>query len=266
MRGSPSGSRRTHSSTPSDDRSRRDQRAAPREIEDAVAASHDTHKYRGLGGLCVQSTVDIATQAVPEFIQLLKKRLDGNVFTTEDSVRYTFFAALMHHGVTPDQVVLEAPYRTIPRAKLDTLIYNSPPSPPIAIEFKYTRALPGGGAVPRPMLAGMLFADLGRLLLWPDPVIRYFIYVTGREMHRYLTIPSTHGSFSRTTLAPIFTTLQADGEPHDVGVASFAGVPATFSKHLGAWPGAATITVLAHEALPQEHYVWVFRIARKGST
>jgi hypothetical protein len=213
----------------------------------------------------VQVADDLAAQALPEFIQLLKKRLDCHVFTTEDSVRYTFFASLLHHGVTPEQVVLEAPYETIPGARLDTLIHNSQPSPPIAIEFKYTRALPGGGAVPRPMLAGKLFADLARLLQWPDPAVRYFIYVTGRELHRYLTVPSTHGSFGRTSLAPIFTTLRVGDAPHPIDEHSFVGLPATFYREMGTWPVPAMLSALIHEELPQDHYVWVFKIACKAS-
>ena len=56
---------------------------------------------------------DLMAQAIAAFVPLLEKRLNSGIFTTEDSVRYTFFAALLHTGVQPEQVVLEAPYRDI---------------------------------------------------------------------------------------------------------------------------------------------------------
>lgn len=202
--------------------------------------------------------------ATATFIHLLRQRFAANVFTTEDSVRYTFFAALLHHGIMPEQVVLEAPYQSILGAKLDTLVHCTPSSPQLALEFKYTRALrAGGGAVPRPMLAGKIFADLGRLLLWPDPAARYFIHVTGRELYNYLTVPHIHGAFGRSLLAPIFTTLRPGSPSHDIDATSFVGLPDTFYKDMGLWPGPATLTVIAREALPQEHHLWVLKVEHK---
>ena len=56
----------------------------------------------------VDAAEDVMTQAIAAFVPLLKTRLSASIFTTEDSVRYTFFAALLHAGVQPEQVVLEA--------------------------------------------------------------------------------------------------------------------------------------------------------------
>ena len=37
-----------------------------------------------------------------DFAQLLESRLRDRVLTTEDSVRYTLFAAMLHHNIQPE--------------------------------------------------------------------------------------------------------------------------------------------------------------------
>ena len=45
------------------------------------------------------------------------------MFTTEDSIRYSFFAALMQsEGVSPSDVIQEFPHTKIMNAKVDTYI------------------------------------------------------------------------------------------------------------------------------------------------
>jgi len=146
---------------------------------------------------------------------------------------------------------------------LDTLIYNETRAPEIAVEFKYHRAISSGGTVPRTMHAGSVFADLGRLLLWPDPITRYFVCVTGKDLYGFFTNPNSFGTFGRSPLAPIFTALHPGGSPHTVDAASFISLPDTFRKTMGEWPGPATIHAVVRERLPQEHYVWVFKVEHK---
>ena len=65
-----------------------------------------------------------------EFAQLLRKRFGQGVYTTEDSIRYTFFAALLAKSdLEAQDVVLEYPHPQIPGAEVDTLLTSVlPPS------------------------------------------------------------------------------------------------------------------------------------------
>ncbi len=126
-----------------------------------------------------------------EFGRLLEKRFRREVATTEDSVRYTFFAALLKSGVTPDQVVLEYPHPEIDRAKIDTWLPDYKGSS-IAVEFKYDRDPPGGMNQPKTQKAGAVFKDLRRqaLVARATGVRSYFVYVTSEEMAVYFRNPN----------------------------------------------------------------------------
>ena len=119
-----------------------------------------------------------------DFGFLLKTRLEKGVQTTEDSVRYTFFAALLKNGVRPEEVVLEYAHpRLAGREKLDTWIERHDQRP-IAIEFKYHRPIPSGHNVPKTQLAGDVFNDFERLSNMHES-LNYFIYLASREMCIY---------------------------------------------------------------------------------
>lgn len=50
-------------------------------------------------------------------------RLEKNTFTTEDSVRYTFFASLIKHTtLATHEIVLEFPHNTLDGAEIDTYL------------------------------------------------------------------------------------------------------------------------------------------------
>lgn len=132
-----------------------------------------------------------------EFGNLLDERFERGVVTTEDSVRYTFFAALLKAGVTPDQVVLEYPHPAIHRAKIDTWL-PSYKEGSIALEFKYDRDPPGGKNQPKTQKAGHVFKDLHRQVLVAKEIgVRsYFVYVTSEEMAVYFRNPNNgHAEF-----------------------------------------------------------------------
>jgi hypothetical protein len=57
-----------------------------------------------------------------DFVTLLRRRLAGTVVTTEDSVRYTCFAALMRQGFEPEKIILEHPVPASGRERLDSVI------------------------------------------------------------------------------------------------------------------------------------------------
>lgn len=126
-----------------------------------------------------------------EFGKLLDQRFELGVVTTEDSVRYTFFAALLDAGVKPYQVVLEYPHPAIERAKIDTWL-PSYKEGSVAFEFKYDRDPPGGKNQPKTQKAGYVFKDLHRQVQVAKGVgIRsYFIYVTSEEMAVYFRNPN----------------------------------------------------------------------------
>lgn len=186
------------------------------------------------------------------FRELLRRRFEANVFTTEDSVRYTFFAALLRDGLLPEQVILEFPHPLIQRARIDTVIVDGHGAPAMAIEFKYDRRNPGGTNQPMPQKAGSAFADLARLLLFPPPCERYFVYLTDGELARYLDNP-------RNGLQTFFSLRQ--DQRRTIDSQFFAGRSATFLHSMGEWPRATcTLRGVINEDLPQNHHLRVYEI------
>ena len=128
------------------------------------------------------------------FNEILKNRLQNNVFTTEDSVRYSFFAALLREpSFDPKDIILEYPHNRINKAQVDTYIPNYY-GKEVIIEFKYDRAIPSGSNAPRPQKAGKHFNDMSRLLDFSTslPAIRLFVYLTDSEMASYFRNPSNN--------------------------------------------------------------------------
>lgn len=132
-------------------------------------------------------------RSVASFIELINERLEYSVFTTEDSVRYTFFAALLKNGAVPRQVILEYPHPKIKGAAIDTWITPTKEiaGSAIAIEFKYDRPIPSGYNQPKTQKAGSVFKDLQRqaLLAEDADVVPYFVYLTTVEMAKYFDNP-----------------------------------------------------------------------------
>jgi hypothetical protein len=66
-------------------------------------------------------------QVLEHFSAMLSARLEAKVFTTEDSIRYTFYsAAALYGGVRHTEVVLEYPHPTMPDARIDTFLLANP--------------------------------------------------------------------------------------------------------------------------------------------
>lgn len=92
------------------------------------------------------------------FAELLGRRLTKGVFTTEDSVRYTFFTALLEwERLAPEDIVLEHRHPTIASALIDTWIPQLNGAG-FAFEFKYDRDIPSGKNSPRTQRAGKKFS------------------------------------------------------------------------------------------------------------
>lgn len=114
---------------------------------------------------------------------MLSERLKIGTPTTEDSVRFTFFAAMLKEGVNPSHVIIEYPHPNLPRKKIDMWISPKSGSKGVSIEFKYNR----GASVnqPRPLQAGKALHDLHRMSQLGPDMHRIFVYLTDTEMASY---------------------------------------------------------------------------------
>lgn len=190
-------------------------------------------------------------KAIETFVELLETRLRLGTCSSEDCVRYTFFAALLQHGVGQERVVLEWVHPRIPGGKIDTVVLGENLKPVVAVEFKYDRANPGGKNQPLPQKAGALFRDFVRLLQLGGDLSRYLVYVTDAELARYLSNP-------RNGLAELFTLDQ--GAAWHITRRFFEGRSATFLRGMGEWPGDATVHCVLRRALPAEHHLRVYEV------
>lgn len=188
-----------------------------------------------------------------EFSTLLNKRLEAGVLTTEDSIRYTFFYALVLKSSTlPNEIILEYPHPAIPRAVIDTYI-PSYQGTSLAIEFKYDREIPSGREIPKPQNAGELFKDMDRLARFSPKsyMNRIQIYVADSLMVTYFNNPENgHEAF--------FNLRQ--GSKMTIEESYLVGKPKTFVNSLMARP-SFDILCLWSEKLPRAHELRVFQIS-----
>lgn len=185
------------------------------------------------------------------FADLIRERIEAGTPTTEDSVRYTFFAALLENGVAAKDVVLEYPHPAIARAEVDTWL-PSYQGVAVAIEFKYDRDPPGGKNQPRTQKAGSVFRDLRRLSLTAaeTKAKSYFVYLTTAEMAIYFRNPNNghHGLFG---LRP--------GETTTIKNSYFEGKPNTFMATLGE-KFEATLTTVMSRSLPAGYELRIYEV------
>lgn len=186
-----------------------------------------------------------------KFGDLLDERFRRGVVTTEDSVRYTFFAALLGAGASPHQVVMEYPHPAIDRAKIDTWL-PSYKDGSIALEFKYDRDPPGGKNQPKTQKAGSVFKDLRRQIEVAKAVgVRsYFVYVTSEEMAVYFRNPNNGHK--------CFWDLEK-GQELNIGEEYFENKPKTFLNTLGGKFDAKVIGVFAR-SLSAGHYMRTYEV------
>ena len=133
--------------------------------------------------------VSIMKEVLEEFSYLLGKRLSNGIYTTEDSVRYTFSIALLKKAnIAPHEVILEYPHPTISGAKIDTYLPSTSERAGLVVEFKYDRQIPSGKNSPKSQKAGKLFNDIFRLARFDkdDNATFWLIYLTDKEMASYL--------------------------------------------------------------------------------
>jgi hypothetical protein len=122
------------------------------------------------------------------FSELMNERFAKGIFTTEDSVRYTFFHSLGKCGnLSPSDIILERQHPSIPRAEIDMYVPSKNGTPELFFEFKFDRAIPSEKNAPRPYKAGKIFADIMRLACLKSDFNTqcYLVYVTDAEMASY---------------------------------------------------------------------------------
>ena len=188
-----------------------------------------------------------------EFSSLLKERL-GEVFTTEDSVRYTFFLALMKTShISHKDVILEYPHPNIPNARIDTYIPSFQQKNGLVIEFKYDRKIPSGKNVPRPQKAGKIFYDIYRLIQFdinPNEE-KWFIYLTDDEMANYLK--------NQRNLLDDFFELQI-GKTLTVDKDYFLSKSMTFQNSVG-HSFCTGLLCIWRDSLPAGHELRIYKIS-----
>jgi len=185
------------------------------------------------------------------FRELLEDRFARGVITTEDSVRYTFFAALIENGTKPHEVVLEYPHPAINRARIDTLVPDEDGAS-VSLEFKYDRDLPGGNNQPKTQKAGYVFNDLRRQVSVARglQVRSYFVYVTSEEMAVYFR--NHNNSHERLwNLDPRYE-LRINGS-------YFEGKPKSFIKAAGG-PFDAVVTGVCRRELSGGNHLRIYEV------
>ena len=127
--------------------------------------------------------------AFKKFGALLNSRFSKDIFTKEDSIRYTFFyATCLELGLGPEDIILESVHPNIEGAEIDMLIPENKDYPELVFEFKYDVKRRSVSAAP--FKAGHLFADIFRLFLYKKEHQKsncFLIYVTSLEQANYLS-------------------------------------------------------------------------------
>ena len=198
---------------------------------------------------------DLVNAAALSFTKLLERRIHRGVLTTEDSVRFTFYAALLADGrVLPEQVVMEYPHPKIDGARVDTVLLDNQLVPVVAMEFKYDREIPSGRNVPKPQKAGAIFRDMVRLLAVPSMDLRLLVHLSSQELAGYW-------SELRNGLSGVFG-LKV-GNAIEITGAYFSGRSETFHKSMGTWPGIVDLSCLVSATLRCGHELRMYLIEQR---
>ena len=166
-----------------------------------------------------------------KFASYLQDRLSTGQHLTEDSVRYSFFLAVLETtDIKQHEMILELPHPKFPGKEIDTYIASAATRPELFFEFKFHRAAKSNS--PKPQKAGSLFKDISRLAsLVSGNKHCIVVYLTCSEMARYFAKHQaaysnfwgqpTGGSFAFDSLFVSNTTdtfRKASGELHGARV------------------------------------------------
>lgn len=187
------------------------------------------------------------------FCNLLSNRLNKNILTTEDSIRYTFFHSLVTKGgYKPNDIILEHPYKhfKFKDNKLDLYVISKNKKQSLAFEFKYHRGDSGAYT----SKAGELFWDIAKLANF-NAKGRYIIYITDNKMKEYLSNP-------RNKLNDLFSLSINDNltidrkyiENHSKTLVSWIKSEGTY------YIKKCQITSTFQSNLPKKHHLRIYRI------
>ena len=191
-----------------------------------------------------------------KFGVLLDDRFSKDVFTKEDSVRYTFFHAISSDlELIPSDIILESVHPNIEGAEIDMLIPEKKDCPELVFEFKYDRKIPSGKNSPHPQKAGHLFADIFRQFRYKKEHQKskcFLIYVTSLAQANYL-------SKERNRLDDFFNlptgqTLQINSDYVKNHVDTFVNAASTYGIH------ECKVLSYLNMDLENSHYVRIFEI------
>jgi len=189
-----------------------------------------------------------------DFAALLEQRLTSEVFTTEDSVRYTFFYALLKNNFCQHtEVILEKTHPTISKAELDLFICASEEHPSAAFEFKFDRPIPSEKNAPRTQKAGAVFKDLFRLACVPaaEAQQRFFIYLTANEMADYFRNPQNQ-------LQSFFEL--PEGKTYSLTPEFVKGLASTFQSVVGEWVTPCTVIGVYRRNLSHQFALRIYQV------
>ena len=190
-----------------------------------------------------------------KFGELLDTRFSKEVFTTEDSVRYTFFYAISSEiGLVPHDIILESEHPNINGHKeIDMLIPEKKDCPELVFEFKYDVKRSSTSA--RTAKAGHLFADIFRLFLYKKEHQKskcFLIYVTSLAQANYLS--KERNRLDDFFNLPIGQTLQINSDYVKNHVDTFVNAASTYGIH------ECKILSCLNMDLENSHYVRIFEI------
>jgi len=201
-------------------------------------------------------TINLLFQGFADF---LEDRFSKQVYTTEDSIRYTLFYYLtqkMH--IHPSDIIIEYPHTHIPRAKIDTYIPPMEKRPGFIFEFKFNRKMPGGRNPAKSMKAGKVFADIFRLADFQtdNNIRRFFVYITDRLMAVYFQNPSNK-------LQDFFNLIPGNVLRIDRAYVQ-EGHPKTFIKNIG--KNIVNCDVICHLNRSLKSNIWIHIYEVKPTT
>jgi hypothetical protein len=187
------------------------------------------------------------------FAMFLRERLQLGLFTAEDSIRYTFYAALLSSGLRHTDLILEYPHPDMPGAEIDTIIRPGGQLQSVALEFKYDRANPGGTSQNRTQRAAAALVDMFRLARVPSSLanVKYFVYVTDAEMFGYFKNPANQ-------LRDLFDVSGA--QRLTLGLSVFHGHPKTFVSRIAPFVCDCELSGAFAAELSFEHHLRAFEV------
>lgn len=189
-----------------------------------------------------------------KFSSLLSERLLYNdTRTTEDTIRYTFFASLiLTEYIKPHEIILEYPHPGILNKEIDAYIPSINEKKGLIAEIKYDRNSLTNS--PRTMKAGKVFNDLFRLGHFNIDLYakKWMIYLTDEEMNGYFS-NSKNGLSDFYNLPP--------GETFKIDNAYVAKKAETFQRVI-LMNGICSmeVKVVYSTSLPRMHRLKIFEI------